>query len=90
MTRRHQKVRRLLIDEAGGRCVVRGYATCSHNLHFHHVDPSQKHFSLNSGIGKGLATLRQEASKCALVCANCHGEIETGLIPSRRLEPAAG
>ena len=86
VTRRHQKVRRMLIDEAGGCCAVCGYATCNYNLHFHHVDPSQKSFSLNSGIGKALATLRQEASKCVLVCANCHGEIETGLIPS----PAPG
>jgi hypothetical protein len=34
------------------------------------------------GLGKSLATYRQEAAKCVLVCANCHGEIEVGLIPS--------
>ena len=32
--------------------------------------------------GKGLAKLRAEAKKCVLVCANCHGEIESGVIPS--------
>jgi cytochrome c553 len=52
----------------------------------HHVDPSAKAFSMNMGVGKSLAALRQEAKKCVLVCANCHGEIETGLIAS----PPAG
>ena len=37
-------------------------------------------------MGKSLATLREESKKCVLVCANCHGEIEAGLIPS----PPAG
>ena len=36
--------------------------------------------------GKALETYRQEARKCVLVCANCHGEIEAGLIDS----PPAG
>jgi hypothetical protein len=30
--------------------------------------------------GKSLAAFREEAKKCVLVCANCHGEIEAGLI----------
>lgn len=33
--------------------------------------------------GKSLATYRAEAEKCVLVCANCHGEIESGLISLR-------
>jgi hypothetical protein len=51
------------------------------NLHFHHVDPA-----LSVATGKGLSKLREEAKKCVLVCANCHGEIESSLIPS----PPAG
>jgi hypothetical protein len=31
-------------------------------------------------VGKGLSAYREEAKKCVLVCANCHGEIETGVI----------
>lgn len=63
-----------------------GYDRCGLNLHFHHVDPSQKLFAVNSSVGKSLSAFRAEAAKCVLVCANCHGEIESGLIPS----PAAG
>jgi cytochrome c553 len=65
---------------------VCGYARCLGNLQFHHVDPSQKSFEVQMGLGKSLAAYRAEASKCVLVCANCHGEIEAGLIPS----PPAG
>ncbi len=87
VTRRHQKVRRILVDEAGGSCRVCGYDRCAVNLHFHHVDPATKSFAVTSASGKSLDAYRAEATKCALVCANCHGEIEAGLIES---PPAAG
>jgi hypothetical protein len=51
-------------------------STCN----FHHVDPSVKSFGMNMGVGKALAAFREEAKKRVLVCANCHGEIEAGLI----------
>lgn len=75
-------MRDILVAEAGGCCSVCGYDRCIINLHFHHVDPSQKSFAMNMGRGKSLAAFRAEAEKCVLVCANCHGEIEGGLIPS--------
>jgi hypothetical protein len=71
-----------LVAEAGGCCAVCGYDRCAVNLHFHHVDPKTKSFGVTSASGKALATYRAEAAKCVLVCANCHGEIEAGLIPS--------
>lgn len=46
------------------------------------MDPSTKAFSVNASRGRSLAAFREEARKCVLVCANCHGEIEAGLIPS--------
>ena len=59
-----------------------GYDRCPSNLHFHHVDPGEKRFVINQSSGRSLAACREEASKCVLVCANCHGEIEAGLLPS--------
>jgi cytochrome c553 len=86
VTRRKQKMKRILVNEAGGRCAVCGYDRCIVNLTFHHIDPSKKSFSMSAKTGKSLASFRKEAKKCVLVCANCHGEIEAGLIES----PPAG
>jgi hypothetical protein len=82
VTRRHQRVKRILVEEAGGACAVCGYDRCVINLHFHHVDPAQKRFEVNTALGKSLDAFREEARRCVLVCANCHGEIEARLIPS--------
>lgn len=82
VTRRLQKVKRMLVAEAGGCCAVCGYERCIINLHFHHVDPAAKSFAMSMAMGKSIATFRAEAKKCVLVCANCHGEIEAGVIPS--------
>jgi hypothetical protein len=82
VTRRKQKVRRILVEEAGGRCAVCGYDRCIINMHFHHVDPATKELCMTAETGRSLGAFRQEAKKCVLVCANCHGEIEAGLIPS--------
>jgi 5-methylcytosine-specific restriction endonuclease McrA len=82
VTRRHQKVKRILVAEAGGCCAVCGYDRCVVNLHFHHVVPADKSFGVTVSSGKSLDAYRAEARKCVLVCANCHGEIEAGLICS--------
>jgi hypothetical protein len=82
VTRRHQKIKRILVEEAGGGCVVCGYDRCVVSLHFHHVDPTTKAFAITTATGKSLDAYRAEVKKCVLVCANCHGEIEVGLIES--------
>jgi cytochrome c553 len=44
------------------------------------VNPAEKSFHMSMGRGKGLVAYREEAKKCVHVCANCHGEIESGVI----------
>jgi len=56
VTRRHQKIKCILVAEAGGRCAICGYARSVVNLHFHHVDPSTKLFAVSTASGKALAT----------------------------------
>jgi hypothetical protein len=79
VTRRHQKVKQILVEEAGGRCAWCGYSRCKAGLHFHHVDPSTKSFPLNMSYGKGIEKMRAEARKCVLLCALCHTEVEARL-----------
>jgi DNA-binding CsgD family transcriptional regulator len=76
--RRHAKQR--LVDEAGGRCRICGYDRYQGALEFHHLDPASKEFNLSlRGVTRSLETLRAEARKCVLLCANCHAEVEAGV-----------
>jgi hypothetical protein len=71
----------MLVQEAGGRCVVCGYDRYLGALEFHHRDPAQKSFHLGLGwLTRSLEKMRAEAAKCALVCSNCHAEIEGGIV----------
>jgi hypothetical protein len=81
VARRRRKVKQILADDAGGRCIVCGYNRCIAALEFHHLVPADKSFSLSHrGVARSLDKARSEASKCALLCANCHAEVEAGLI----------
>jgi hypothetical protein len=74
-----QKLKRILVEEAGGACVLCGYARFPAALQFHHLDPSTKEFALTrEGMTRSLARGRDEARKCVLLCANCHAEVEGG------------
>jgi len=77
---RQRKIKRILVREAGGKCSLCGYDRCIASLQFHHVDPQQKSFGMSAATGKSLAAYREEARKCVLLCANCHGEIEAGIL----------
>jgi hypothetical protein len=63
-----------------------GCALCSEDepccLSAHHLDPSQKLFSVGEHVGKGVSAKRLivELSKCICVCENCHRKIHAKLI----------
>lgn len=77
---RRRKVKRILVQEAGGRCLICGYDRSVAALQFHHIDPESKRFNVSQkGHTVGIDLAREEASKCALLCANCHTEIEMGI-----------
>jgi transposase len=81
VTSRRRRVKATLVAEAGGRCAVCGYDRCLAALSFHHLDPSQKRLHVSAdGRCLAIATLRAEAGKCVLLCANCHAEVESGAI----------
>lgn len=79
VARRRREIKRVLVEEAGGSCVICGYERHMEALQFHHLDPSTKEFHLGQGgVSRSLARCRAEARKCALLCANCHAEVEAG------------
>jgi transposase len=75
-----RRVKRRLVDEAGGGCAICGYRNCVGALQFHHLDPSQKLFALSrEGVTRSFAEAQAEARKCILLCSNCHAEVEAGM-----------
>ena len=67
-----------LIEYKGGKCELCGYNKCTSALHFHHLNPNEKDFSI-SGKSLSFEKLKSEVDKCVLVCSNCHSEIHEGI-----------
>jgi transposase-like protein len=79
VSERRRQVKRQLVEEAGGRCRICGFAEHPAALQFHHVDPSTKAFHLScQGHSRSIKRMRAEAEKCVLLCANCHAQVEAG------------
>jgi 5-methylcytosine-specific restriction endonuclease McrA len=66
-----------LIAQKGGKCEQCGYSRCVKALEFHHINPDDKEMKLDarSLAGHNWEALQKEASKCLLLCANCHREL---------------
>ena len=80
VSRRRRLVKKKLVEEAGGRCVLCGFDQHPAALQFHHLDPSSKLFQLGEGgLTRGIEKCRAEAAKCVLLCSNCHAEVEVGV-----------
>jgi hypothetical protein len=57
--------------KSANKCSVcgEGRSAC---LDFHHLDPSEKGFSLSNVKCHGIDTVKAEVKKCIVICANCH------------------
>ncbi len=74
-------MKQILVSEAGGKCRICGYKRYVGAREFHHLNPSTNTFSLShAGVTRSLARAREEALKCILLCANCHAEVEGGIV----------
>jgi len=79
VSKRRRAIKRQLVEEAGGDCVLCGFKAHPAALQFHHLDPSTKRFHLSQGgLTRSIARVRGEAKKCMLLCANCHAQVEAG------------
>jgi hypothetical protein len=76
-----KEAKQKLIERFGGKCEICGYNRCARSLHFHHIDPGMKVFGIaKGGNTKSWPRILKEAQKCVLLCSNCHGEIEDGML----------
>lgn len=80
VSERRRAVKRSLVNEAGGKCALCGFADHPAALQFHHLNPKTKGFHLgHQGHTRSIRRMRAEAKKCLLLCANCHAQVEAGV-----------
>ena len=54
-------------------CAFCGYKENPVALHYDHIDPKEKSFTVSKGYkSKGMEALKNEIRKCQVLCANCH------------------
>jgi predicted Zn-ribbon and HTH transcriptional regulator len=65
-----------LLEQQGARCRRCGYDGNLAALSWHHVEPRRKSFSLDMRAlsNRSEAEILREASKCVVLCLNCHAE----------------
>lgn len=74
-TERQRKLKMDAVAYKGGCCNVCKYDKCINALEFHHIDPSQKDFTISQVKSyKFDDKLKKELDKCTLLCSNCHRE----------------
>lgn len=79
---RTDQKRKIAQDKLDNGCLICGYNKCGKSLHYHHLDRSTKEFCISRASGRMISKdrLEEELSKCVVLCANCHGEVEDGLV----------
>jgi len=80
VSKRRRKIKQLIVEYKGGKCIVCGYHKHAGSFDLHHLDGNTKEFGLSArGITRSWKKVKHEADKCVLVCANCHREIHGGI-----------
>lgn len=78
-------IRRILkekmVRENGGKCHSCELVSHPSVYDFHHIDPTQKSFS----VGDKTSTIKwlliqEELKKCVMLCSNCHRLLHAGVI----------
>lgn len=75
--RASDKIRRRVIPvidkiKMDSGCVDCGYREHPAALHFDHIDPKSKRFSIAKGLTRSWDAILAEIAKCEVRCANCH------------------
>ena len=81
--RRRILINKITNDKINQGCFICKYNKCGASLHYHHLDKTTKECNISKLIRNGVTkkeTLQKELDKCIVLCANCHGEVEAGLV----------
>lgn len=68
-----------LVEALGSSCQICGYNKCNQVLELHHLNPNEKDFHMSQMNRKSWDKIKVEASKCILLCANCHREVHANI-----------
>ena len=72
---RRLRIKQKCVEYKGGRCSNCGLVSENVAVYdFHHLDPTQKDFEIQSATIAGLSweNIVVELNKCKLLCSNCH------------------
>lgn len=74
MLQRRREKKALLIEALGGQCQRCGYSEFNSAFEFHHVIGEDKCTTIAKMLlGDDISAMLEEADKCVLLCACCHG-----------------
>jgi hypothetical protein len=71
--KKHSEKRSKVINEWKSKGCVKCGDTRSYVIDAHHIDPTQKQFSVGTTV-RGIKPTQQELDKCIPLCSNCHRE----------------
>lgn len=75
-----QLMKQWALEYKGSKCSICGYDKCTQALEFHHLNMSEKEFSISDrNLICDWEIIQSELDKCILVCSNCHREIHAGV-----------
>ena len=80
VSKRRRKIKLMAIEYKGGKCRVCGYNKYPGALDLHHFNGNKSFGIGDKGYTRSWNKVKQELDKCILVCANCHREIEAGIM----------
>jgi hypothetical protein len=81
---RRENIKKKALQYKGGKCERCGYDKCERALAFHHLDPTQKEYTL-SRSNISWDKVKKELDKCILVCCNCHMELHDEIEKNKKL-----
>lgn len=72
---RQRALKQKCVDYKGGSCELCGYSKYAGAFDFHHIDPTQKDFTIaHQHCTSFNDKIKAELDKCLLLCATCHRE----------------